>query len=129
MRVGGGEGGEVSNAASQGKVCVHVTSEEVCVFCVFRVFRVFAPYPSGPLEHLSVDDPQFLLLQAVFQVPGPAGVKDEDGQQDRGRLEEEVERGVEVEEEEGEAGDQNGGDLARQHVEHVVSEFQDEGHR
>lgn len=89
----------------------------------------FAAYPSGPLEHLPVDDAQPFLLQAVVQVPEAAGVVDEDGQQDRGSLEEEVQRRAEVEEEEGEGGDQDGGDLARQHVEHVVSEFQDEGHR
>lgn len=88
----------------------------------------FAAYPSGPLEHLSVDDSQFLLLQAVLQVFGPAAVVDEDGQQDHGSLEEEVQRRAEVEEEEGEGGDQDGGDLTRQHVEHVVSELQDEGH-
>lgn len=64
----------------------------------------FASYPSGPLEHLSVDDPQLFLLQGVFQVLGPTGVVDKDGQQDRGSLEEEVQRRVEVEEEEGEGG-------------------------
>lgn len=89
----------------------------------------FAPYPSGPLEHLSVDDPQFFLLQSVFQVLGPAGIVDKDGQQDHGSLEEEIQRRAEVEEEEGEGGNQNSGDLACQHMEHVVSEFQDKGHR
>lgn len=86
-------------------------------------------HPSGSLEHLAVDDPQLLLLQAVLQVFGPAGVVDEDGEEDHGRLQEEVQRGPEVEEEEGEGGDQDGGDLARQHVEHVVPELQDESHR
>lgn len=89
----------------------------------------FAPYPSGSLKHLSIDDPQFFLLQAVFQVLGSAGVVNKDGQQDHRSLEEEVQRRAEVEEEEGEGGNQNSGDLACQHMEHVVSEFQDEGHR
>lgn len=80
-------------------------------------------YPSGPLKHLPVDDPQFFPLQAVFQVLGPAGIVDKDGYQDRGCLEEEVQRRVEVKEEEGEACNQNSGDLAGQHMEHVVSEF------
>lgn len=88
-----------------------------------------APYPSGPLEHLSVDDPQLFLLQAVLRVLGSAGVVDKDGQQDHRGLEEEVQRGAEVEEEEREGGDQDSCDLACQYVEHVVSEFQDEGHR
>ena len=81
------------------------------------------PHPSGPLEHLSVDDSQFFLLKAVFQVLWPAGVVDKDGEQDHWSLEEEVKGGVEVEEEEGEGGNQNSGDLARQHMKHVVSEF------
>lgn len=94
-----------------------------------RVKNVRLAHPSGSLEHLAVDDPQLLLLQAVLQVFGPAGVVDEDGEEDHGRLQEEVQRGPEVEEEEGEGGDQDGGDLARQHVEHVVPELQDERHR
>lgn len=53
----------------------------------------------------------------------PAGIVDKDGQQDSGCLEEEVQRRVEVKEEEGEACDQNSSDLASQHMEHVVSEF------
>ena len=60
---------------------------------------------------------------------GPAGVVDEDGEQHHGRLQEEVERGPELEQENGEARDQHSGDLTRQHVEHVVFELQDEGHR
>lgn len=95
--------------------------------CVCVCLRV-EPHPSGPLKHLSVDDPQLLLLQAVLQVGGPTGVVDEDGEQHDGGLQEEVQRGLEVEEEEREARDQNRGDLAAQHVEHVVPELQDEGH-
>lgn len=44
-------------------------------------------------------------------------------------MEEEAQRWMEVKKEQGKSGNQHGGDLARQHVEHVVSEFQDEGHR
>lgn len=84
----------------------------VCVTSEDLWFLWFAPYPSGPLEHLPVDDPQFFLLQSVFQVLGPAGVVDKDGQQDHGSLEEEVQRRAEVEEEEGEGGNQNSSDLA-----------------
>lgn len=127
MCVGGQEGAlhgvRVSDAVQE-KRCVYTTSEDWWGFVVFS----FA-YPSGPLQHLSVDDPQLFLLKAVLQVFGPTGVVDKDGQQDHGSLEEEVQRRPEVEEEEGEGGNQNGGDLARQHVEHVVSELQDEGHR
>lgn len=88
-----------------------------------------SPYPSGSLRRLSIDGPRLFLLQAVWQVFGPTGAVDVDGEQDHGGLQEEVQRGAEVEEEEREPGDQNGGDLARQHVEHVVSELQDERHR
>lgn len=101
----------------------------VCVCCTQTGDLCSKPHPSGSLKHLSIDDPQLLLLQAVLQVFGPAGVVDEDGEQDDGGLQEEVQRRAEVEEEERECGDQNGGDLARQHVEHVVSELQDESHR
>lgn len=87
------------------------------------------PYPSRSLRHLSIDDPPLLVRQAVLQVFRLTGVVDEDGEQDHGGLQEEVQRGAEVEEEERERGDQNSGDLARQHVEHVVSELQDESHR
>ena len=43
-------------------------------------FLWVAPYPSGPLENLSIDDPQFFLLQAVLQVLWPTGIVDKDGQ-------------------------------------------------
>lgn len=88
----------------------------------------FATYPSGPFKHLSIDDPQFFLLQAVFQVLGPTSIVDKDGQQHHGSLEEEVQWRVEVKEEKGEGSNQNSSDLACEHMEHVVSEFQDEGH-
>lgn len=88
-----------------------------------------AAYPSGSFRHLSIDDPQLLLLQAVLQVFRAAGVIDKNGQQDHRRLQEEVQGGVEVEAKEGDGGDQDGGDLTRQHVEHVVSELEDESHR
>ena len=54
------------------------------------VCEVLSTYPSGPLEHLPVDDPQLLLLQAELQVFELAGVVDEDCQQHHGRLQEEV---------------------------------------
>lgn len=63
-----------------------------------------------------------------MQVFGPTAVVDKDGQEDHRGLEEEVQRRAEVEKEEGEGGNQNCCDLARQHMEHVVSEFQYEGH-
>ena len=88
-----------------------------------------AAYPSGPLEDLPVDTPCALLQEVVLVIFGPAGVVDEDGEQHHGRLQEEVERGPELEQENGEARDQHSGDLTRQHVEHVVFELQDEGHR
>lgn len=75
-------------------LCVCMTTEDLW----------FTSYPSGPLEHLSVDDPQFFLLQGVLQVLGPAGIVDKDGQQDHGSLEEEVQRRAEVEEEERDGG-------------------------
>ena len=43
-------------------------------------FLWVAPYPSRPLENLSIDDPQFFLLQAVLQVLWPTGIVDKDGQ-------------------------------------------------
>lgn len=103
----------------------------VCTYCIVESGEWYhcAPHPSGPLKHLSVDDAELLLLQAVLRVLGPAGVVDEDGQQHQGGLQEEVQRRVEVEEEEREGSDQHGGDLTRQHVEHVVPELEDEGNR
>lgn len=38
---------------------------KVCVVSM-NSGSVVSPYPSGPLEHLSVDDPQLFLLQAVL---------------------------------------------------------------
>jgi len=90
---------------------------------------VSGSYPSGPLKDLAVDQPQILLLQAVLGVFGTAGVVHEDGQQHHRRLQEEVQRRPEVKQEDGEARDEHSRDLTRQHMEHVVSELQDEGDR
>lgn len=68
----------------------------------------------------------FLIQVHVF---GPAGIVDENCQQDDGSMEEEAQCRMEVKQEQGKGWNQDGGDLACQHVEHVVSEFQDEGHR
>lgn len=64
-----------------------------------------------------------------MHVWGFTGIVDKDRQQDDGSMEEEVQWWMEVKKEQGEGGNQDCGDLTRQHVEHVVSEFQDESHR
>lgn len=74
----------------------------MCMDCEDLCLLWVAPYPSGPLENLSIDDPQFFQLQAVLQVLWPTGIVDKDGQQDHRSLQEEVQRRVEVKEEEGE---------------------------
>ena len=56
------------------------SSFEQRTLCGDMCFLWVAPYPSGPLENLSIDDPQFFLLQAVLQVLWPTGIVDKDGQ-------------------------------------------------
>lgn len=52
----------------------------MCMDCEDLCLLWVAPYPSGPLENLSIDDPQFFQLQAVLQVLWPTGIIDKDGQ-------------------------------------------------
>lgn len=52
----------------------------MCMDCEDLCLLWVAPYPSGPLENLSIDDPQFFQLQAVLQVLWPTGIVDKDGQ-------------------------------------------------
>lgn len=84
-------------------------------------------HPSGPFWCFPDDVTWLFLIQVhVFVF---AGIVDKDRQQDDGSVKEEVQWWMEVKKEQGEGRNQDRGDLARQHVEHVVSEFQDESHR
>lgn len=47
--------GSISEAGGGESVCLSMNSGSVV-----------SSYPSGPLEHLSIDDPQLFLLQAVL---------------------------------------------------------------
>lgn len=88
---------------------------------VLRRSEKSTSYPSGPLWCLPDDDAWLFLIGA--HVFGPTGVVDENGHQDDGSMEEEAQWWMEVKKKEGEGGNQDRRDLARQHVEHVVSEF------
>lgn len=84
-------------------------------------------YPSGPLQCFSNNQARLFLIQV--HVFGLTGIVDINCQQDDGSMEEETQWWMEVKKEQGKGRNQDCGDLARQHVEHVVPEFQDEGHR
>lgn len=91
------------------------------------VHKKLTSYPSGSLQCFSDNETWLFLIQV--HVFGLTGIVDENCQQDDGSMEEEAQWWMEVKKEQGKGRNQDRGYLARQHVEHVVSEFQDEGHR
>lgn len=85
------------------------------------------PYPAGSLPDLTEEFVP-LLLSGIFQALMFAGIVDKYGQKHHRCFQEEVQRRLEVKDDNGHDGDDHSGDLRSQNVEHVVSELQDEGH-